>query len=400
MSAAGETPTVEVADRYFAAVAAHDLNAMCACWAPGGIDRLVGQADLVAPDGVRDWFSALFAAFPDLRFDVVARTAQDERCAVRWTAHGTFAGPGSFEGLEPNGAHVEFEGCDVVRVADGRIVHNDAYFDGVTLARQLGLIPPAGSAAERGMTEALNACGRLGRRLAAREPERIADGVWLVRGGLPTKTMNVYLVEHRGRVTVFDAGVQSMTRAVAAAAARLGGIERVVLGHGHADHRGAAPGLEAPVHCHADETADVAGDAGVHYFHYERLDIPARWVMPSLIRYWDGGPVEVAGTVAEGEEVAGFEVVHLPGHAPGLIGLWRAADRLALASDCFYTLDPQTGIKGGPRVAHPAFNLDTDQARESMRKLAALEPATAWAGHADPLIGDVRGQLERAAAAG
>jgi hypothetical protein len=32
-----------------------------------------------------------------------------------------------------------------------------------------------------------------------------------------------------------------------------------------------------------------------------------------------------------------------------------------------------------------------------MRKLASLEPATAWAGHAEPLVGDVRAQLERAA---
>ena len=108
--------------------------------------------------------------------------------------------------------------------------------------------------------------------------------------------------------------------------------------------------------------------------------------------------MEIADTVAEGDELAGFEVVALPGHAPGLIGLWRAADRLALVSDCFYTLDPQTGIHGHPRVPHPAFNRDTEQARASIRKLAAMEPAVAWAGHAEPLTGDVRAQLETAAA--
>jgi len=32
--------------------------------------------------------------------------------------------------------------------------------------------------------------------------------------------------------------------------------------------------------------------------------------------------------VQEGDDVAGFEVVHLPGHAPWLIGLWRASDRV------------------------------------------------------------------------
>ena len=45
----------------------------------------------------------------------------------------------------------------------------------------------------------------------------------------------------------------------------------------------------------------------------------------------------------------------------------------------------------------PVYNYDTEQARASMRKLAALEPAAAWPGHAKPLTGDVRAQLERAA---
>jgi hydroxyacylglutathione hydrolase len=112
---------------------------------------------------------------------------------------------------------------------------------------------------------------------------------------------------------------------------------------------------------------------------------------------WDGDPVPISGMVAEGDDVAGFEVVHLPGHAPGLIGLWRAGDRLALTTDCFYTLDPQTGRRGHPRVPLAAFNRDSDQARASVRKLAALQPAVAWPGHAEPLTGDVRGQLERAA---
>jgi hydroxyacylglutathione hydrolase len=119
--------------------------------------------------------------------------------------------------------------------------------------------------------------------------------------------------------------------------------------------------------------------------------------MPRLLKIWDGGPVKIEGTVAEGDDVAGFEVVHIPGHAPGQIALWRKSDRLALVSDCFYTLDINTGRKGHPRVPHEAFNQDTEQARASIRKLAALEPAAAWPGHADPITGDVRAQLERAA---
>ena len=37
-----------------------------------------------------------------------------------------------------------------------------------------------------------------------------------------------------------------------------------------------------------------------------------------------------------------------------------------------------------------AYTLDEHEARESVRKLAALEPAAAWPGHAEPVTGDVR----------
>jgi hypothetical protein len=51
-------------------------------------------------------------------------------------------------------------------------------------------------------------------------------------------------------------------------------------------------------------------------------------------------------------------------------------------------------------VPHPAFNQDSEQARASIRKLAALHPSVAWAGHMLPVSGaDVEAQLERAAAA-
>jgi len=222
--------------------------------------------------------------------------------------------------------------------------------------------------------------------------------VWLVRGGIP-RIMNVYLIEDDGGVTLFDAGSSDMSALLAAAAARLGGIKRVVLGHADADHRGAAPALAAPVYCHEADRA--AAESPEHYRDYwdrSKLDARGRTVLWRLISTWDGGPVEIAGTLTDGDQIAGFSVVHLPGHAPGLIGLFRASDRLALVSDAIYTLDT-SGRKEPAHVPHPAFNQDTEQARQSIGKLAALDPATVWAGHADPVTGDVRAQLERAAAA-
>jgi hydroxyacylglutathione hydrolase len=387
----------DVALGYFGALARRDADGMAAYWRAGGIERFVGQQDLVAPDGVRGYFAALFAAFPDLDTEVLATAIDGPRCAVQWRMRGTFAGPGAFQGFEPTGARVEFEGCDVVEVEDGVVGANTAYVDQLAIARQLGVMPPPGSGVERRMTALANSRTRMARRLGPREPERVAAGVWLLRGGTP-RVMNVYLLEDDGGVTLFDSGIRAMTSSLAEAGARMGGIRRVVLGHAHPDHRGGAAGLRVPVFCHPAERADAEGDAGLHYFETARLEKPhARALMPRLVRWWDGGPVPIAGTLDEGDDVAGFRVIHLPGHAPGQIGLWRESDRLALSSDCFYTLDIQSGRPCPARLPHPATNADTEQARASIRKLAALEPAAAWPGHADPVTGDVRAALERAA---
>jgi glyoxylase-like metal-dependent hydrolase (beta-lactamase superfamily II)/predicted ester cyclase len=390
--------TTEVAKRYFDALSAHDLDAAMDCWVQGGVDRLVGQQELVAPDGTRAYFSELFEAFPDFRFAVIDMTTHRNRTAVRWRAEATFAGPGHFQGFAPNGAHIAVEGCDVVTVVDGKIHALDAYLDTGVFARQLGFLPPSGSPAEARLTALANLRTRVRSVIHGSEPEQIAEGVWVVRGGFPLRTMNVYLLADGGGVTVFDAGISAMTPAVAAAGARLGGIKRVVLGHADVDHRGAAAGLRAPILCHpADRAAAESPESLRTYWDLSKLDRHGRAIYPRIFYVWDGGALEISDTVEEGDEVAGFRVLHLPGHAPGLIGLFRDSDRLALVSDCFYTLDPQTGLKGQTRVPHPAFNRDTDQARESIRKLAALEPFVAWAGHADPVTGDVRRELESAA---
>ncbi|HEU4974472.1 MAG TPA: nuclear transport factor 2 family protein [Baekduia sp.] len=386
-----------VARRYFAAITARDLETAIACWQPGGREVVRGIIDAPAPEGVREFIGGMLAAIPDLRFEVVDTTTEGERCAVQWRLTGTFAGE-PFLGFVATGARVELEGCDVLTVRDGLIVRNDAYTDGMTFGRQAGLLPPQGSKQDVGMQRAVNARTRMAGRLHAGPLEEIADGVWLLRGGLPSRTMNVYFVRDGEGVLVFDAGIKAMTSAVAAAGARLGGITRVVLGHAHADHRGVAPFLGVPVYCHPADKADAEGDGGFHYMDMSKLNPLGRVLMPRLLlKVWDGGPVQIAGTVEEGDRLGEFEVKHFPGHAPGLIGLWRERDRLAIVSDVFYTLDPQTGKKGHARVPHAAFNWDTEQARASIRKLAALEPAVAWAGHADPLTGDVRGILEHAA---
>ncbi len=389
----------EVTRRYFDALSAHDLDAAVACWLPGSIDRFVGGEELVAPGGVREYFSMVFAAFPDFKFEIRDLTTARNRCAVRWKVKATFAGPGMFQGFLPNGAKIAIEGCDVLTVADDLITGNEAFIDTADIARQLGFLPPVGSKAETQMAKLANVRTKIHNWVHGAEPEPIADGVWIVRGGRP-RTMNVYLIQDEGGLTMFDAGISDMTGALRSITARLGGLKRIVLGHADCDHRGSAPGLDAPVYCHpAERSAAQSNDAFRPYWDFSQLAAYARPIYPKLLSTWDGGAVAIEGTVDEGDELAGFRVVNLPGHAPGLIGLFRESDRLALVSDCFYTVNPETGMKNAAHVPHAAFNQDTEQARASIRKLAELNPVSAWAGHANPVTGDVASQLEAAALA-
>ncbi|HYB24288.1 MAG TPA: MBL fold metallo-hydrolase [Solirubrobacteraceae bacterium] len=386
-----------VARRYFAAIDAHELEEAVSLWAQGGREHVRGQLDALAPEGVRMFIGELLGAVPDLRFEVLSTTTEGDRCGVHWRLKGTFAGPGSFNGIAPTGSPIELEGFDLLTVSDGLIQSNDAFTDSMSFARAIGLMPPQGSGAEQRMTQAFNAKTRLTSGLVAGEAGMVAEGVWVVQG--QPGRCNVYLIEDEGGVTLFDAGARTMVRAVASAGAKLGGIRRIVLGHGHTDHRGSAPALGVPVLCHPNEVADAEGSGGFRYWPegLTGLPTPLRQAHRLLHRYaWDGGPVHISGTVKEGDEIAGFQVIDLPGHAPGMIGLWRESDRLALSSDCFYTLD-MWGRNCAPRLPLSMYNFDTEQARASLRKLAALEPAAAWPGHAKAVTGDVRAQLERAA---
>ena len=250
-----------------------------ACWKPGAVDRLVGQQELVAPDGIRKYFSELFEAFPDFKFEVIDEVVGGDKTAVRWRASGTFAGPGTFQGFNPNGAMIAIEGCDVVTASseDELIVRNDAYIDTGDLARQLGMLPAAGSSAETRLTKAANLRTKVQNWVHGTGPEPIADGVWVVRGGFPAKTMNVYFIRDDDGVTVFDAGISDMTSAVHTAGVRLGGIKRVVLGHADCDHRGSAPGLGAPVYCHpADREAAESSESLRPYCDLTKLALHGR----------------------------------------------------------------------------------------------------------------------------
>ena len=53
-------------------------------------------------------------------------------------------------GIEPTGKRVEMRGLDLLEVEDGKIVSNTAFYDGIELARQIGMLPAGRTRAPSG----------------------------------------------------------------------------------------------------------------------------------------------------------------------------------------------------------------------------------------------------------
>ena len=89
-----------------------------------------------------------------------------------------------------------------------------------------------------------------------------------------------------------------------------------------------------------------------------------------------------------------FRWIHTPGHAPGHISLFRENDRALIAGDAFITvkqeylykvLTQEQEISGPPRY----LTTDWTAAKNSVIKLAELNPAVAITGHGTPMTGDL-----------
>jgi steroid delta-isomerase-like uncharacterized protein len=150
---------------YFEAIAERDVERMLEHWDEDGVVDLVPLGIYRGHAGIREFFTELFTALPDMQTTVKRVAAGEHEVAVEWRASGTFTG-GPFQGVEPNGRTVEIRGVDMVEIVNGKILSNTAYYDGMAFARAIGVLPPADSGAERAIKGAVNAATRVKRAVA------------------------------------------------------------------------------------------------------------------------------------------------------------------------------------------------------------------------------------------
>ncbi len=129
---------LDAAETYFSAWQAHDADAILASMTSDGTyaDPLTGGP--ISGEGLRTYIEPLFAAFPDLNFEIVSH---DEigggRVAARWIMRGT--NTGSFRGLPPTSRAIENHGADFMETEGGKVKSVVGYFDAGVVPRQLGL---------------------------------------------------------------------------------------------------------------------------------------------------------------------------------------------------------------------------------------------------------------------
>ena len=143
-------------DRSLRAIAAKDLEALRACWHDDLVEDFVVLGPVEGKEAAASFFAELFQALPDMEFTIENIMGVDATTAVgQWRMRGTFSG-GKFQGLEPTGGTIDLRGIDVMEFTDGLLRHNTIYYDGLAFARQVGLLPAAGSRGDRGLMAAFN----------------------------------------------------------------------------------------------------------------------------------------------------------------------------------------------------------------------------------------------------
>ncbi len=207
----------------------------------------------------------------------------------------------------------------------------------------------------------------------------LAPGVWRLKQ-FPAPSVNVYLAED----VLIDAGSRWDRRRIFSEIAGRE-ISLLALTHVHPDHQGVAKDVcearDIPLACHA---ADVDAMEGRRPMQEAAPNSPVNRIIKRL---WQGPPHKVDQVLNEGDEVAGFRVVHAPGHARGEVIFFRDSDRVAICGDVIRNMSYATGLPG---IKEPPdiFTADPSENRRSIRKLADLEPRLILPGHG-PAVTDM-----------
>ena len=101
------------------------------------LDPLPGQQQ--GREGLKQVIKAFRSAFPDIHWAIEEMVGEGDKVFCRFTWHGTHRG--EFFGVPATGRQITVKGMVVDRVVDGRMAESRILMDGLSMMRQLGVVP-------------------------------------------------------------------------------------------------------------------------------------------------------------------------------------------------------------------------------------------------------------------
>ncbi|MCA1727823.1 MAG: MBL fold metallo-hydrolase [Actinobacteria bacterium] len=201
--------------------------------------------------------------------------------------------------------------------------------------------------------------------------------------------MSLYLVEHRGVLSLIDTGTRGTGARVLKALEKLGrkpeDVRQIVLSHGHGDHAGDAKALReatgAPILIGAQDAAVVTGEAP---YPYPRMGM--KLLYAHLARFERFTPDTLISERTELE--GGLVAIPTPGHTDGHISVWAPDLQALFTADTVWHLGPVAG-SWRPFTQNPEQNL------ESVKRLADEPSEQLFFGHGPPVRKGGRDRLRR-----
>ncbi len=215
---------------------------------------------------------------------------------------------------------------------------------------------------------------------------KLAEGVYLIEGQdemIPDSNTYVLADPSGEDLTLVDPGL------VGKGGYKLDGVEnlgfdathikRIIMTHTHLDHLGCVAEIlgtvpQAELWVHADEAEPleqgddrvVFGMPALREMCFSQLDIrPETLSLTVKRKLQDGEQLDLGGSA--------WRVVHIPGHSPGCIGLYNAAEKILIPGDVVYA-----DYAIGRFDLHGA---DPQQHKASLYRLAELEVEMLLPGH-------------------
>jgi glyoxylase-like metal-dependent hydrolase (beta-lactamase superfamily II) len=237
----------------------------------------------------------------------------------------------------------------------------------------------------------------------------VAPGIHRIEGDLGERYVCQYLLVGEERTLLVDTGLRDMPGEVIAPYVELGEIDDVLISHADVDHCGGNRALRAAAPrarflCGEPDRRWIESNAAMlaeNYRWYEAYGFGPSADDVAFLERELGGDAPIDVGLRGGETLRlgpswRVEVLALPGHTPGHVGLWDPPSGAAIIIDA--VLSDGVYDRAGNRLIPPRYYSARDY-EATIRRIRALDPALLLTAHYDVMKRDAaRAFLDRSLA--